>query len=106
MDLEKVVKVKFVAQIMPEYQNCRDQNTLTQVLPRSKNDPVRTQCWLAKAAEFLAVPIELISVPIDWKMFGDVPSEREFFDPGFPYPLWPAKLEYGHFWVVFGFFDK
>ena len=79
---------------------------MTPVKPGPKIAPVRTPCWLARAAAFLAEPIELILVLIDWKMFGDVPSKTLFFDPG---PSWPAMTRQTQKWpflVVFGFFDK
>ena len=70
----KVVKVKFVVQC-PKfcYKFCRDRSSLTPVLPWSKNDPVRTPVYSIWPTAFLTGPIELISVPIDWKMSCGVP---------------------------------
>ena len=55
--------------------------------PESSYTTTRTYHSVHWPTAFLNGRIELISVPINCKMFGDVPSKTLFFDPG---PCWPA----------------
>ena len=105
----KMVKVKFVAHLMPEI--------LVPNLSASKHfNPgfAPIEKWPgADAPIFVEVysffkcsdrsDFGAIRSGIGWK---EVPPIVNFLIPGFPGPLQPAKLKNGHFWVVFDFFDN